>query len=70
MNISVDIISDLWSLHTYSDSVEETQENRAKFLAFNDVNGPDVSQKTENPRVFIISAMNRGCNILMGVVTV
>ena len=47
MNISVDIMSDLWSLHTYSDSVEETQENRAKkFLAFNDVNGPDVSQKT------------------------
>ena len=25
---------------------EETHENRAKFLAFNDVNGPDVSQKT------------------------
>ena len=46
MNISVDIMSDLWSLHTYSDSVEETQENRAKFLAFNDVNGPDASQKT------------------------
>ena len=39
-------MSDLWSLHTYSDSVEETQENRAKFLTFNDVNGPDVSQKT------------------------
>ena len=69
MNISVDIMSDLWSLHTYSDSVEETQENRAKFLAFNDDNGPDVSQKTLEYS-FIISAMNRGCDILMGVVTV
>ena len=32
-------------------NVGETHENRAKFLAFNDDNGPDVSQK--NLRVFI-----------------